>query len=204
MKPETRKRVNSIEPFQTDAVNRGKLVLENLLDLNFASLVQRIEQISQEYDKDKWYEATASLQVDTEAIRALDACDPPVPYPFYFCTSDILIQYPELITYYRNVAMVPEKAMRDMGLNTAAYEAGRVPPLDVAVELAHCFNRIVSVLVTTGEVTPRRHLEMAYVNLGASFGGAQDTDLGDNSAQIADEPARQQQFLNDLAAFLDG
>lgn len=55
---------------------------------------------------------------------------------YYFCTPDILKEQPELITYYRNVAMMSQKAMNDMGLSTTDYEARSVPPPDIAQNFA--------------------------------------------------------------------
>lgn len=80
--------------------------------------------------------------------------------------------------YYRNVAMVSQKVMNDMGLSTIAYESGQIPPHDIALDLAHHFNRIVSALVMTSTVQPQRHLEMAYTNLGASFDGSWRNEVG--------------------------
>lgn len=157
---------------QHDAIRHGMVILEKLIALDFDSLILRVEKISQEYDKKDWYETAADLCIDVEALKALDACEPPVPYPYYFCTPDILLRHPELVAYYRNVAMVTQRAMDDMGLNTTAYEAEQVPPPDVARDLARRFNRIISTLVVVGPVTPQRHLEMAYVNLGAGFDGS--------------------------------
>jgi len=129
--------------------------------LDFESLVRRVEKIATEYDKEEWYKAAPKLGIDVEALKVLDASQPPIPYPYYFCMPDILTQNPELIMYYRNVAMVSQKVMNDMGLSTIAYEAGQVPPSDIAIDLAHHFNRIISALVVASQVTPQRHLEMA-------------------------------------------
>jgi hypothetical protein len=158
------------------AIKHGLFVLEHLADIDFASLIQCVEQIAREYNKEEWYGAAHALQVSGDALKALDACEPPIPYPYYFCTPDTLVQHPQLVTYYRNVAMISQKAMRDWGLNTAAYEAGQIPTPDVATDLARCFNRVISALVTTGGVTPQRHLEMAYINVGADLGELQQTD----------------------------
>ena len=163
---------------ERNSIKRGVFFIKNLVTLNFVALIRRIEHISSEYDKEEWHEAASDLWIDVEALKALDACEPPIPYPYYFCTPDILVHYPELVMYYRNVAMVSQKVMNDMGLSTIAYEAGQTPPADIATDLAHHFNRIVSALVTTGEVTPERHLEMAYTNLGTSFDGSWRNEVG--------------------------
>jgi hypothetical protein len=87
-------------------IQRGMFIIKNLMALDFESLVQRVEKIATEYDKEEWYEAASKLGIEVEALRALDASQPPIPYPYYFCTPDILTQNPELIIYYRNVATV--------------------------------------------------------------------------------------------------
>jgi hypothetical protein len=79
-------------------------------------------------------------------------------------------QYPRLVTYYRNVAMLSRKAMGGIGLDTESYELSLVaPPLNIAVELACYFNKIVGELIRTVGVTPRRHIELAFANLGDSL-----------------------------------
>lgn len=163
---------------ERNSIKRGLFFIKNLMTLDFASLVRRVEQISQEYDKEEWHEAMADLWIDVEALKTLDAYEPPVPYPYYFCTPDILTRHPEIVMYYRNVAMVSQKVMNDMGLNTITYEAGQTPPPDIALDLSHHFNSIISALVVTSTVTPQRHLEMAYANLGASFDGSWRNEVG--------------------------
>jgi hypothetical protein len=169
---------NTVSEVQRAVIERGAFALKNLATLNFASLVRLVEKIAQEYDKEEWHTKAADLWIDIKVLEALDACQPPVPYPYYFCTPDILTQHPELVMYYRNVAMISQEAMRDLGLNTTAYEAGQTPTPDVATNLACRFNRFISVLVITGGVTPRRHLEMAYINVGADLDELQQTDQG--------------------------
>ncbi len=163
---------------ERNSIKRGLFFIQNLVSLNFSALIRRVEQLAREYDKEEWAEKASWLWIETDALKALDACQPPVPYPCYFCTPDILIQHPELVMYYRNVAMVSRKVMNDMGLSTSMYEAGQVPPPDVALDLARHFNRMISALVVTNPVTPRRHLEMAYANLGASFDGSWRNEVG--------------------------
>jgi len=163
---------------ERNSIERGVFFIRNLMTLDFSSLIRQVKQIARDYDKEEWCEAAADLWIDITALKALDAGEPCIPYPYYFCTPDILTQHPELVMYYRNVAMISQKAMSDMGLNTIAYEAGQVPAPDVALDLTHHFNRLVSALVTTGAVTPQRHLEMAYTNLGASFDGSWRNEVG--------------------------
>jgi hypothetical protein len=163
---------------QREALKRGVFIIKNLVALNFDGLLRRVKQIARQYDKEEWHEAAARLWIDVDALRVLDSARSPVPYPYYFCTPNILRDHPELIMYYRNVAMMSQKVMNDMGLSTVGYETGLVPPPDIAQDLAHHFNQIISALVKTGQVTPQRHLEMAYANLGDSLGGAWRNEVG--------------------------
>jgi len=163
---------------ERNSIKRGLFFIKNLMALDFFALLQRVGRIAQAYDREEWCESAASLHISVEALSVLDNVEPPIPYPYYFCMPEILTEYPELTMYYRNVAMMSQKVMSDMGLTTIAYEAGRVPPLDIALDLVHHFNKVVSALVVAGRITPQRHLEMAYANLGDSFGGSWRNEVG--------------------------
>jgi hypothetical protein len=161
-----------------ESIERGVFIVKKLATLNFDSLLRKVKKVARQYDKGEWYKAAMRLGIDVEALHILDSASPPIPYPFHFCTPDILRMQPELIMYYRNVAMMSQKVMNDMGLSTAGYEAGVAPPSDIAQDLARYFNQVVSALIKTGLVTPQRHLEMAYANLGDSLGGAWRNEVG--------------------------
>ncbi|GAB4526759.1 MAG: hypothetical protein Kow0063_01300 [Anaerolineae bacterium] len=164
---------------ERNSIKRGVFIIKNLLALDFDGLLQDVKRIANQYDKEEWREVADRLCIDIEALHILDNASSPIPYPYYFCTPDILREHPKLITYYRNVAMMSQKVMNDMGLSTIGYEAGLVaPPPDIAQSLAYHFNQIVSSLVKTGQITPRRHLEMAYANMGDSIGGAWRNEVG--------------------------
>ncbi len=145
-----------------------------------------VAKIAAKYDKEEICEGAAPLGIDVAALTLLDQADPPVPYPYYFCTPDYLIEHPRLVMYYRNVAMLSRKVMNGIGLGTDAYELNLVAPAaGTAAELAHYFNKIISELVKTGGVTPQRHIEMAFANLGDSLGGVSRNEVGRlASAQI--------------------
>lgn len=163
---------------ERNSIKRGVFFIKNLASLDFDALLRTVQGLAQQYDKEEWHEASGQLWIDPDALRLLDNAQPPIPYPYYFCTPDTLSQYPGLIMYYRNVAMVSQKVMNDMGLTTVVYEGGVAPPPDVAKDLTHHFNEIVSALLKTGQVSAGRHLEMAYSNLGDSLGGAWRNEVG--------------------------
>ena len=163
---------------ERNSIKRGIFFIRNLVALDFDGLLRLVTELASGYDKEEWYADREGLWIDADALRVLDSADPPVPYPYYFCTPEILRTHPVLVMYYRNVGMVSQKVMNDMGLSTITYEAGVVPPLDVARDLTQHFNEIVNALVKATQVTPHRHLEMAYSNLGDSLGGSWRNEVG--------------------------
>lgn len=140
--------------------------MQNYL-ISLDDVMATVERIAVEYDKREIWEAAETLGINVAALRLLDQADPPIPYPLYFSTPACLIERPRLVMYYRNVAMLSREAMKDIGLDTESYELNlAVPPHDVAAELAHYFNRIVGEMIKVTGVTPRRHIELAFANLG--------------------------------------
>jgi len=163
---------------ERNSIQRGVFFLNQLHAQNFHALVQRVEELIEGYDELEWQRQAMAWGIDPGAIQILDNAKPPAHYPYYFCNPHILATAPPLIKYYRNVAMISQKVMGDMGLNTALYEAGAAVPDDVAEALARRFNEIISALIIQARVTPERHLEMAYSNLGDSLGGAWRNEVG--------------------------
>ena len=155
---------------------RGTFIIKNLVSLNFDGLLQKVADLVESTDREDWFENAETLRIDQEALRILDRL--PVAYPYYFCTPEILVEDPVLVMYYRNVAMVSQKVMNGLGLNTSSYEAGVAPSEEIAQELSQHFNTIISGLVKASPITSRRHLEMAYANLGESFGGSWRNEVG--------------------------
>lgn len=164
---------------ERNAVQRGVLLVKVLVSLNMDDALATIAKIAAEYDKEEIGEAAETLGIDVAALTLLDQTDPPIPYPYYFCTPAYLTEHPRLVMYYRNVAMLSRKVMSGIGLSTEGYELNLVAPSDsIAAELAHYFNRIIGELIKTGGVTPQRHIEMAFANLGDSLGGVSRNEVG--------------------------
>ncbi|MCX6029919.1 MAG: hypothetical protein NT169_11545 [Chloroflexi bacterium] len=164
---------------ERNAVQRGVLLVRVLVSLNMDEAIAAVGNIAAVYDMEEIREAADLLGIDPEALNLLDQAEPPIPYPYYFCAPTYLMDHPRLVMYYRNVAMLSRKVMSGIGLGTEAYELNSVaPPAGVASELAHYFNKIVSALIKTGGVTPQRHIEMAFANLGDSLGGVSRNEVG--------------------------
>jgi hypothetical protein len=171
---------------ERNAVQRGVLLVKVLVSLNMDGAIAAVEHIAAGYDKEEVREAAEELGISVDALTILDHAAPPIPYPYYFCTPAYLTDHPQLVMYYRNVAMLSRKVMNGIGLGTGPYELNLLAPsAAIAGELAHYFNRIVSELIKTGGVTAQRHIEMAFANLGDSLGGVSRNEVGRlASAQI--------------------
>ncbi len=161
-----------------NSIQRGVFILDNLNKLNIDNILSIIDDMSKVYDKEEWREHAINFNIEMGALDILDNVAQPIPYPVYFCSPDILQKYPITTLYYRNIAMVSRKVMRGIGLDTVPYEAGMTLSKAVATKVAQHFNKIVSSLVMMERVTPRRHLEMVYSNIGDSLGGAWRNEIG--------------------------
>jgi hypothetical protein len=169
---------------QQGAIQKGELLMKVIISLRLDELIKTIEGI--EYDREEIYERRDELKIDVAALKRLDNADPPIAYPLYFSTPDHLVRYPELVMYYRNVAMLSRKVMNGIALGTGSYEdMGQRPSQEDAAELSRHFNGIISKLVSIAGVTPNRHLEMALSNMGEALGGVARNEVGRYaSAQI--------------------
>jgi len=164
---------------EQNAIDRGVLLIQVIVSLRIDALLNLVDELARSYDKEDFYESAVEIGIRTDALKCLDEARPPVPYPYYFCTPDTLVKHPELVFYYRNVAMLSRKVMRGVGLDTESFEErGSILPRDIASELASDFNRIVSDLVLEGGVTPYRHIVMMTANLGDSLGGTSRNEVG--------------------------
>jgi hypothetical protein len=165
---------------EANAIQRGILFVKVIMFQDFDGLIETVERLAAQCDREDFYEAAPDLGIDVEALRILDNASTPVPYPYYFCTPIYLIEYPELVRYYRNVAMLSQKVMGGIGLGTSAYEERKVVPTeDIAFDLTRYFNGIVNALIQTkGSVTPYGHIQMAFSNMGDSLGGMSRNEIG--------------------------
>jgi hypothetical protein len=165
---------------ETNAIQRALLFVRVSIAQDLTGLIETVERLAAEYDREDFYEAAEMLGIDTGALAILDNASTPIPYPYYFCTPAYLVEAPSLVRYYRNVAMLSQKVMQGIGLGTTFYEERGVPLSDeVAIQLATYFNQIVSTLLKTiGWASPYGHLQMAFSNIGDSLGGASRNEVG--------------------------
>jgi len=97
---------------EQNAQDRGVLLVQVIASLRIDTMLARIEKIAKVYDGEEFCEAFDEIGIAIEALKLLNKAEPPIPYPYYYCLPQTLIQVPELIFYYRNIAMLSRKVMR--------------------------------------------------------------------------------------------
>lgn len=168
-----------LQAVRENSVRRGLFFLKNLSALDVDGIIQNIEQLGTEYDMELWRERADDAGIALEALDVLDNHNPPVPYPYYFCLPGDFAREPRLLLYYRNVAMISNKVMNNIGLDTTQHEIGSPLNIEKATAISQHLNQIISALVLeTGLFGHRRHLEMMYVNIGASLDGGWRNEVG--------------------------
>jgi hypothetical protein len=171
--PEIRKAV------EQNAIDRGGLLIGVITSLNIEGMLDLVDKLAEESDKEEFAERADEIGIDLQALRVLDNAAPPIAYSYYFCLPENLRRHPQVTFYYRNVAMLSAKVMRGIGQDTKSFEEGsEAPSEERATALAQYFNEIVSDLVLKGGVTPYRHLTMMMANLGDSLGGTSRNEVG--------------------------
>ncbi len=177
--PYTSTKAEVLQAVRENSIRRGVFFLKNLTALNLDAIIAQVEHLAMTYDMEAWREASAEAGIMPEALDILDGYNPPVPYPYYFCLPNDLIATPQLVLYYRNVTMVSNKVMKNIGLDTTQYEVGVPPEADKATQIAQHLNQITSSLVLqTPLFGKRRHIEMTYSNIGASLDGSWRNEVG--------------------------
>jgi hypothetical protein len=148
-------------------IHKSELFIKAVTSLRIKELLETIRTTP--YNPKEFCAKRAEFNIDKAALLCLDHARPPIPYPFYFSTPIFLSEHPELILYYRNLAMLSCKAMQDLGLPTDTYEDNHVAPSDeIALELARHFNGITGKLVTMTRLTADLHLKTVLLNLGVT------------------------------------
>lgn len=166
---------------EQNAQDRGTLFIRVLIASRVEEILRLVDEIGQEpFDREEFVDVATGLGIDNKALRILDAADPPIPYIYYFCTPKILLDHPDLVFYYRNIAMLSRKVMHGIGLAIDGIEnlSTRLSS-QLAEELSSYFNQITSSLVISAStVTPYRHIAMMMTNVGDALGGVSRNEVG--------------------------
>lgn len=165
---------------ERNAIRRGVFLINSLQALGVNNLVSRVAELSSTYDKEEWREQADDWKINTDALSILDNSEQPVAYPVFFCSPSAIVKTPQLLSYYRNLAMLSNKAMRDIELSTERYEVGlqAISP-EQALGVSSYLNATISnIILARGTVTAQLASEMLYTNIGDSLGGAWRNEIG--------------------------
>ena len=102
-----------------------------------------------------------------------------------FCNPEVIKAQPRLIAYYRSLALLPQKGMQLLAVNTANLEEGRGRLNDDrAVRISLTVNGLISTLIDSD---PDWRLEKArtaaILNLGSQINGSWRNEIGNEGAR---------------------
>ena len=155
---------------QIPNTQRNQLLANALIAFGLDHILERVKVLVSAYDPVDWRKAADDLGINPKALDVLERAS--VPYPYYFCNPAQLADNPSLLRYYRSLAMLSAKSMREIDLDSLPYESGMPLARERAAEFARYFNWTVSSIVVAIEplIAPQTHIELVLTNLGDNIG----------------------------------
>lgn len=101
--------------------------------------------LADEFDGDDLdWQGREQLAISTEAWQTIQAING-APWQV-FSHPEVLMKEPQLIAYYRSLAILPQKGVQRLAFGVTGYEEGRVTRLSYerALRLSTLFNRHIS------------------------------------------------------------
>ena len=86
-----------LQAVRENSIRRGLFFLKNLSALRVDSILAEVDQYAATFDMEVWRDAAPQIGIDLSALATLDQHEPPVPYPYYFCLPQMLIENPLVI-----------------------------------------------------------------------------------------------------------
>lgn len=151
----TRRRDNPLqrEAWKLDQLTKSVFFHRKLHEWRLLEIAEAIDQV--EGENLHW----ENLNISTDAWnKIIHRGIKPV---LVFVHPHVLQTIPGAVGYYRMLAMVSQKSMKRVGINTDTYEATRiVPDQTVAYEIAEHLNHIISTLVETDTMVNAREFDL--------------------------------------------
>jgi hypothetical protein len=173
------------EAHQVDYRLRSTFFYRKLHELGFVGFRDQIDalvELEDNYDwtnRDEWgisptaweYIANASLS----PVRV-------------FAHPRVLIEQPQLIAYYRGLAVLSQKAVSRLAFSVQSYEAGRNRsplPHKRALELCQLFNTHISTIIDSTLVFSERDLDaLLYASAGSQIDGSWRNAIGAEAEMV--------------------
>lgn len=152
--------------------------------LQFKRILQEISGL--ESNAYRW-DGSAQLGITNASFAQITAAK--IPLCGVFCHPDVIVAKPYLVTYYRCVAVIPQRSMHRLVFEVRSYEEkGRDITAEKALTLARTLNGYISVLVDS---TPGFSLEDArlgaVMNFGTQINGSWRNEIGAEGSQRVKE-----------------
>jgi hypothetical protein len=102
-----------------------------------------------------------------------------------FCNPSVITAEPRLITYYRCLALLPQKGIQRLAVNTATLEAGRGRlNSDRAISIAKTINNLVCTLIDSDHGWELEKSRVAAIlNLGSQINGSWRNEIGNEGGR---------------------
>jgi hypothetical protein len=107
-----------------------------------------------------------------------------------FCNPEVIAAEPDLIAYYRWVAILSQKGVQRLafGINALEESKGRGLSLHKAITLSALFNKYVSVVVQSDPKFSVRDIQLAAaMNFGTQINGSWRNEIGNEGARRVKE-----------------
>lgn len=152
---------------------------------NFKKLVSHVDRI----DSSKYNWGTSDeLGISPASLKYLK--DSRIPLCKVFCHPDIIVTHPQLIAYYRSIAVLPQKGVQRLAFGVKFLEEGKGKELaeERAARLAKILNSYISSLVDGDpdfKVEDARAVGM--MNYGTQLNGSWRNEIGNEGSRRVKE-----------------
>jgi hypothetical protein len=107
-----------------------------------------------------------------------------------FCHPEVIITKPQLVTYYRSIAILSQKGVQRLafGINTIEEGRGRGLSIQRATTLSALFNKYVSLLVESDSSFSTKDIQLAgAMNFGTQINGSWRNEIGNEGTRRVKE-----------------
>ncbi len=158
---------------------RSSFFYRKLYELGFMRLLEQVEELQRIADSFQWSDrAVWGITASTWDV-VTGAKLVPVQV---FAHPSVLIQQPPLTTYYRSIAAIPQKGMKNLAFGTEAYERGAVKALlssARAEELTILLNTHISLIIDSStNFTHEDLIALLYASAGVQIDGSWRNAIG--------------------------
>lgn len=166
------------QALQRDYGLRSLFFSRKVYEWGFLGLVDELTVLGDTFDWQKRYEwgitPIAWETIEESSVSSLHVFSHPL----------ILMQYPHMIAYYRNVAVLSQKGTKSLLVDTVPFEQRRKSDLshDVSLRLCILFNTHISTIVEGTPVFTQRDIDALYFSsAGTQIDGSWRNRIGQES-----------------------